>query len=381
MVVAAGCSDSGTEPDSGSSSVTSVGTSDAIAGSAPESAVAVTTTTLVEARYRPFVDAWNSVYETGSIARIRQAVNPESLNLYGEEACVAYVQSQTPIPDGFRVILPEVSAQGLTQVELDGVRVAVYLDSPVILEWPGGRFAPQWAPDWVPYPASEHRSQYRDLALVDCGEPLEGRMPLVLAAHESDQDSGASTEAVLSFDAPDHWWIEIAAPSRGTQCHIALVEAASGETELTYTAYEATAAEVTIGGSLQIVASGNCPRITAVTDESLLSTPVSDLVASPASIWMPHIYSDGEVGAGESIVIVNSGELPGDMTGWTLEGVTFSLEFPEGFTIGPKQEVLVHARCGADTDTELHLCLEGGTLTSHEMTLYNEDGAVMDGFS
>ncbi len=395
FVVLGGCS--GTDPTPGSeTSGTSIGdqvretTSTTEASESRQASdvatvagsdAAVTTTSLVEERYQPFVEAWNNVHETGSAALIGQALNPESLNLYGEEACVEYIASQDAIPETFSVALPIAPAQGLTQVDLDGFLVAVYLSAPVVLDWPGGEFAAQWAPDWVGGPAYGQGSVYRDLVLVDCGEPLAGRMPLLLASYVSNEDLKASSEVTLSVDAPNRWWIDIQAHVGNPLCNVAIVDAASGDTLVSYTAYEDTAAEVTLGGSLEIVASANCPRIRAVTDQSLLRTPVSDLEANPASIWIPHIYTDGEAGAGDTMVIVNSGELPADLTGWSLEGDSFSLQFPDGLTIDPKQQIFVHARCGTDTDTELYLCLEDDIFASHTMTLYNQDGSVIDGFS
>ena len=201
-----------------------------------------------------------------------------------------------------------------------------------------------------------------------------------MALHESGVTS-ADSIVTLPFDAPDRWWIEVGSSASGEWCDLEVIDTESGETLISYAAYHTKAAEMTVAGSLQIVASGPCGLIRAVTDQSLLTTPITELVAGPAQVWMPRIWPDGWVGVGESILMMNHGETAGDLTGWSLEGETFSYQFPAGFTIEPEQETFLHARCGTDTATELHFCLEGDVFGSHEMTLYDAKGVVIDGFS
>ena len=130
-----------------------------------------------EASYGLFVEAWNKVYDTGSLIHLRQIVAPESLSIYGEEACVGYIQSREPIGEEYELAWAAVPAQGPSLVELDGITIAVDIDTPATIGWPGGQFDATWL-----LPPAEATStlgnRFKRIVLLDCGDPLDGAVGL-----------------------------------------------------------------------------------------------------------------------------------------------------------------------------------------------------------
>ena len=87
---------------------------------------------------------------------------------------------------------------------------------------------------------------------------------------------------------------------------------------------------------------------------------------------------------GEWIAVANTGSDTVDMSRWILrdESTQHRFVFPDGFSLGPSQEVLVHTGCGDDDSSHLYWCagdpvwsnggdtillqLEDGTVVSHD---------------
>jgi endonuclease YncB( thermonuclease family) len=63
---------------------------------------------------------------------------------------------------------------------------------------------------------------------------------------------------------------------------------------------------------------------------------------------------------GEYVVLGNDGE-PADLTGWRIrdESSTHRFTFPEGFSLGRGETVVIRSGCGGDTPGELHWCADG----------------------
>ncbi len=126
-----------------------------------------------EASYGLFVEAWNNVYDTGSLTHLRQIVAPESLSIYGEEACVGYIQTSERIGEEYELARAAVPAQGPSLVELDGITIAVDIDTPATIGWPGGQFDATWL-----QPPAEATStlgnRFKRIVLLDCGDPIDG---------------------------------------------------------------------------------------------------------------------------------------------------------------------------------------------------------------
>ena len=87
---------------------------------------------------------------------------------------------------------------------------------------------------------------------------------------------------------------------------------------------------------------------------------------------------------GEWIAVANTGSDTVDMSRWILrdESTQHRFSFPDGFSLDPSQEVLVHSGCGNDDSNHLYWCsddpvwsnggdtillqLEDGTVVSHD---------------
>ncbi len=130
-----------------------------------------------EASYGLFVEAWNKVYDTGSLIHLRQIVATESLSIYGEEACVAHIQSRERIGEEYELSWAAVPAQGPSLIELDGLAIAVDIDTPATIGWPGGQFDATWL-----LPPAEATStlgnRFKRIVLLDCGDPIDGAVGL-----------------------------------------------------------------------------------------------------------------------------------------------------------------------------------------------------------
>lgn len=71
---------------------------------------------------------------------------------------------------------------------------------------------------------------------------------------------------------------------------------------------------------------------------------------------------------GEWVEIVNSDDLPVDLTGWVLkdESASHRYAFPSGFTLQPDAGVLVFTGCGQDSDDELYWCNSGSAVWNND---------------
>ncbi len=78
---------------------------------------------------------------------------------------------------------------------------------------------------------------------------------------------------------------------------------------------------------------------------------IADYVYNPSG-------RDSENSNGEWIAIANTADESVDLGGWILrdESTQHRFVFPEVFTLGPAQEVLVHSGCGADGTSDLYWC-------------------------
>jgi len=81
------------------------------------------------------------------------------------------------------------------------------------------------------------------------------------------------------------------------------------------------------------------------------------------SVRIGHIESDApgpddENPNGEWIEIVNDGDAPVDLTGWSVrdESTSHRFRFPTGFGLAPGATVVIYSGCGSDTDLELYWC-------------------------
>ncbi len=84
---------------------------------------------------------------------------------------------------------------------------------------------------------------------------------------------------------------------------------------------------------------------------------------------------------GEWVAIANDGDQTVDVAGWTLrdESTQNRYQFPNGFSLNPGAEVLVHVGCGNDTATDLHWCAQDPVWSNGGDTaiLQSPSGTVM----
>lgn len=307
---------------------------------------------------------------------VDEAFHPESLAIYGPEACRAWAEAAgelqvrpTPWP---REYIDEIGV-----IELDG--------RPVV-RWPTEAIHAQTENGTVTFDWNQ--------VLVDCGEPREGAFPILLAmVDRGSQDEGRREFTLDRFEAPSEWYLEIRIMPELGPCHVRVITD-SGETVLDYTAYEGGAGVVETGGSLRLEAGATCGPVTAYsTDAHLGEGTLRSWKPTPANVWIPHIYYPGESPdvEMEAVVVVNSGETAADLTGWTIENGDGSeaYRFPDSFVIGPKKEVLLYSACGEDTDATLFWCAPGEVLWAIPVTqpdipslaLFDPDGNRIDGIS
>jgi len=95
----------------------------------------------------------------------------------------------------------------------------------------------------------------------------------------------------------------------------------------------------------------------------LLFDDLNDAPAQRIEFVTPFLYDasgdDNRNLNGEYITLMNRGELPVDMSGWTLRNaLRVTLTIPDGFVLPPESTVTVYSGCGEDTSDALYWCSE-----------------------
>lgn len=216
--------------------------------------------------------------------------------------------------------------------------------------------------------------EVEDRFLLDCGEPLPGVLPMVVADLRDTAGPGSDLKGVRTFEAESTWFLELVA-NPDAPC-VVTVRTADGET-VRYSAFGTAALAMSITGSISVDAVAGCFHVRALSGTEALTEEPVVREGDRDGPWPAAFLPSGVPGSGTSdvIVILNTGDEVAILSGWTLRDDTGSqYEFPFGTSLDPGRHVFVVSGCGNDAGLLLFACRDDAGYAGRRVALVDVSG-------